>query len=368
MTSLNRWMFLMARESRGMTQSELGEVLGLAQGTISKVESGALPPTDELASKYSVALNLPRELFSLEYGYRYLPVTFYRKRLSIGKGEIKRIEANALLRRIFVHRLQTAVELPAVKLPRLILAASHTPETLAQDLRRQWQIPPGPIENLVTILEDHGIIVLCEDFGTDMVDGFSLFDVDDPMGVAPIVLINQSIPGDRQRFTMAHELAHMVLHHHLEIAPDTSEAEADLFASEFLVPSDEIAPHLQRIDMRRLSELKAYWKVSMQSLLVKAGRINRMTPPQKQRLWRQLAAQGWRKDEPVTIPYERPGLVLEALAFMRKDLGYTQEQIDRALLVLREVHLDPPGRLRLVSQQVSSKTTPPSPTSRTRSG
>jgi transcriptional regulator with XRE-family HTH domain len=64
MSEFNPEMLILARESRGWSQSELGETASIQQGTISKIESGALVPTPEVVAKFAEKLRYPVALFS----------------------------------------------------------------------------------------------------------------------------------------------------------------------------------------------------------------------------------------------------------------------------------------------------------------
>ena len=52
-----------------------------------------------------------------------------------------------------------------------------------------------------------GIVILAR-FGTNLLDGLS-FRV---QGMPPVFFMNKDVPGDRFRFSLAHELGHMVMH------------------------------------------------------------------------------------------------------------------------------------------------------------
>ena len=53
----------------------------------------------------------------------------------------------------------------------------------------------------------------------------------------PYFFVNAAHSGDRQLFSLAHEIGHMVLHAYPE---QEQEDQADRFASEFLMPEAEI--------------------------------------------------------------------------------------------------------------------------------
>ena len=83
-----------------------------------------------------------------------------------------------------------------------------TPEDAARAVREMWMLPRGPIPNMVELFEEHGAIVVPCDFGTDLLDALSQ-RVD---GLPVLIYVNINSPTDRLRLTLAHELAHMVLH------------------------------------------------------------------------------------------------------------------------------------------------------------
>jgi hypothetical protein len=72
--------------------------------------------------------------------------------------------------------------------------------------------------------------------------------------------MNSTVPGDRYRFTLAHELAHLVLHNH-PAGDEEMETEADEFAAEFLMPAKEVRPYVAAPSLGRLGRAKAHWKV-----------------------------------------------------------------------------------------------------------
>ena len=72
----------------------------------------------------------------------------------------------------------------------------------------------------------------------------------------------------------AHELGHAVMH---QIPTEHQEAEADRFASEFLMPAATIRDQLDALTVPKLARLKAEWGASMAALLRRGrdlGRVN----------------------------------------------------------------------------------------------
>jgi Zn-dependent peptidase ImmA (M78 family) len=113
--------------------------------------------------------------------------------------------------------------------------------------------------------------------------------------------------GDRHRFSVAHELGHLVLHHVPEGAPHTLERQADAFAEAFLLPEAAMLAELVLpITLTTLADLKTRWGVSLQALIRRAHTLGVLTPSQYRSLSAQLGARGWRTQEPITVPVERP--------------------------------------------------------------
>src|SRR5690606_8008858 len=112
------------------------------------------------------------------------------------------------------------------------------------------------------------------------------------------------------------------------------------FASEFLIPSKEIRPHLVRINIEKLAELKSYWKVSMQAILVKSYKqLSALTQNQYHYLWKQMSSLGYRRKEPIHIPVEKAHLIKEIIDLHLEELEYSKAELT-ALLNITEKEFD----------------------------
>jgi Zn-dependent peptidase ImmA (M78 family) len=109
----------------------------------------------------------------------------------------------------------------------------------------------------------------------------------------PVFFVHEDVPGDRERWTLAHEIGHVVMHH--QPTDGDIEEEANLFGNEFLTPAEEIGPDLLNMTLQKAAELKLYWKVSMQAIIVRAYQCRKITRNQFSYLFRQLSAKGYRK-------------------------------------------------------------------------
>ena len=179
---------------------------------------------------------------------------------------------------------------------------------------------PGPINNLTVAIENAGGIIIPCSFGTRKIDAMSQWAVDLP----PLIFLNKEVPGDRLRFSLAHEIGHIIMH---QVPTNDIEREADKFAAEFLMPKAEIAPYLTNLSIPKLANLKPYWKVSMAALLMRAGDLKKITDRQKQYLWTEMGKRGYRVKEPIDIPMEKPKTINDIVDAHLGGLGYSVAEL-----------------------------------------
>lgn len=321
----NYEMLVLARQARGMTQAKLAKNSGVSQGTISKIESGNRTLSDDDVAKFSAALRYPPEFFernSKQYGQG--TVCHHRKLQSVGVEKLRQVHASMNITRMATADLLNGVEInPTYSFPRLEVDDFGGPEEIARLVRQTWQLPMGPIKSMVEIVEGAGGIVVPCNFGTDKIDAISQRPDDQP----PFMFVSVTAPGDRLRFNLAHELAHIIMHS--APSPD-QEAEAHAFAAEFLMPAKEIKPQLRTLDMAKLADLKRHWKVSMQALIYRARTLETISARQERSWWMRFNKLGYKKVEPIEIPREEPTLIKRVIEFHRNQHGFSDAELSRA--------------------------------------
>lgn len=328
---INPDMIVLARESRGYTQSELADLLGVSQGKISKIESGMLNASSDLVEDLVRVLYYPQHFFSQTdpiYGIG-ASLFYHRKRQSLPNKDMGRVHAQVNIQCMHITRLLRSVNVPEGKFKHYdIDEYDGDIEMIARAARASWLIPRGPIKNLTKSIEDAGGIVIKCDFGTRLLDALSHW----VPGVPPLFFFNQRIPGDRLRFTLAHEIGHTFMHR--TINPDM-EDQAHKFAAEFLMPKEEIAPSLSNLNLQKLANLKLYWKVSMAAILHRAFDIGKITQTQNRYLWVQLSKAGYKTKEPaeLDIPVEDPSLLKEIIDTHRFKLKYGVSELSHLLAI-----------------------------------
>jgi Zn-dependent peptidase ImmA (M78 family)/transcriptional regulator with XRE-family HTH domain len=325
--TVNPAMMILAREARGMSQSELAHSLGVTQGYISKMEMMQLPIPDDILEKLCKVLHYPRSFFLQDRERIGVGINevFHRKSSAVPKRLIDQVHAHFDIRIQHLEALLHAVEIE-VTLPQLDIDQYLDPEKIAQLTRAYLHIPRGPIKNLIKTAEDAGVIIIIFDFETPKIDGTSRW-----IPGIPVVFLNAQVPADRQRFTLAHELGHLIMH---KVPDSNMEQQAHAFAAEFLMPARDIqGDFMEKVTLARLGILKQYWRVSMGALLEHASHLQGVTPNQYRYLRQQMAAAGYTTREPAEfdIPGETPTLLQEMITTHQTALSYTPSQLAEIL-------------------------------------
>jgi Zn-dependent peptidase ImmA (M78 family) len=256
----------------------------------------------------AAATQYPPQFF-LQKGHIVPASLSYRKRQQVPAKVLGSITAQINIMRRHVQLIAAAQQLPVPALPVYEITDTNNPEKIAALLRRKWQVPAGPLHNLTALLEAQGIIVCHFDFGTERVDSLSLLTDDQ----RPIIFMNRRLQGDRQRFTLAYELGHFIMHCFCNVPHQRDVThEANAFAAAFLLPAKELLPlFAPGITLPLLGELKRHWQQSMIALLYRADDLGLLTPNQKRYLMQQFNQQQIRRREPpeLDVPPEQPQLL-----------------------------------------------------------
>jgi Zn-dependent peptidase ImmA (M78 family)/transcriptional regulator with XRE-family HTH domain len=321
-----------ARQLAGLKQIELAEMVGITPPALSQYEHGLHAPSAPILQKLAFSLGFPREFF-LGAPSASPSHAFFRSLRSTPQRERDRAAAYAWLVARVVEAVESHVKLPKCDL-RLEAEVPSAPtradlESAAALVREQLGVTPGPVANVVRLLEAHGAAVATFADGDARLSAFSQWHGHRPVVVFCLGKEDKA----RQRFDAAHELAHLALHTEPEPGNHVLEQQADEFASAFLMPADDILPFLPRgrVCWEELEELKRVWGVSMQALLVRARRLDTISERSYEHAFRYLSRQGWRRNEPVDLgPPEQPQLLARAFVLLGKK-GLTPEDVLRGM-------------------------------------
>ncbi len=189
-------------------------------------------------------------------------------------------------------------------------------ETAALGLRRSWDLGVDPIGNLIEVLEDKSIKVDLLPAGP----GFDAlaFTAREDGGLA-VIAVREDLPGDRQRYNLAHELGHLLLRPGPAVGPEKS---AHRFAGAFIVPEEvvryELGDRRRLFSLYELHTLKHKYGLSMHAWIYRARDLRIISETDAARLFKEFKRKDWYRKEPGDqIPAERPTrmerLILHAL-------------------------------------------------------
>jgi Zn-dependent peptidase ImmA (M78 family) len=205
------------------------------------------------------------------------------------------------------------VDLPKVAVDGLT-ADRREVEAAAAYVRASWGLSPGPVDDMVRTLEEHGVVVMRMPLATPDVDAFSLPFPDRPV----IVLGADKNDRARSRFDAAHELGHLVMHDDQVWGVKEVETQAHRFAAAFLMPEADIYDALpSKADWALLFELKKTWQVSLAALLMRAKTLGKMSETDYLSAVKVASARGWRRVEPV--PLAAPEVPAHLLEFLQSN-------------------------------------------------
>src|SRR5882724_1180516 len=292
-----------ARELRGWTQTALAQQVEVHPSAIAQLETGRIQPSPPVLDAISRATGFPPTFFTRPSGPA-LPLGSLRFRARAAMTARQRRQAWGYAQTLYelMASMAAQTDYPAPRLPRL----DRDPVAAAAVTRQALGLPPDrPIGPLIRTLERGGVWVLAIPVPLPQRDACSVWAGGD--SATPVIVVAAAAAGDRRRFSVAHELAHLVLHHIPEGAPHVLEQQADAFAEAFLLPAGAMREALvPPITLTTLADLKVHWGVSLQALIRRAHTLDLITPSQYRSLSAQLGARGWRTREPIAVPVERP--------------------------------------------------------------
>ena len=305
--AVGRKIFVTRRAS-GLSLRDLSERIDnrVTAQAISKYEREESVPSSDVLYSISDALGVTPDYLASDQEIHIEAVDFRRKRLTSKREEAQvKSRVMLLLQRYLTveERLRLATVKPNFprEAPWPVVRDEAEAEHAALGLRMYWGIGLDPISNLVDLLEERGIKVFS--IGLDNIDGLTAKVRRDNGNTVFAVVVNRGDCGERQRFTIAHELGHMII----DVSPgEIEEKVANRFAGAFLMPAETLrskfGKHRRSVSMAELLELKRIFGVSAQALVYRCKELGIFSTPLARNLFRLFEQLGWRSP-----PYKEIG-------------------------------------------------------------
>lgn len=315
-----------AREYRGLTQTELtSKVEGLSQSNLSKYENGLSTLSDDLLSRIMDCLGFPMSFLDVSIRNE-AEDRHYRKKASVNKSDRGTIDRFVSLVAYCYDWMCDMMDFPSFGFAYFDIENGFTPEEVARNIRRKFKLGNEPVRNIVNLIEANGVVVYMWDCPYDDFDGVSL--ISDKGN--HIIIVNRNMSNDRKRFTLAHELGHILMHQNVDFIISESrdrEKEANAFASEFLMPSQAMKSQLLNIKFSDLPVLKRYWSASMASIVRRSYDLGCIDRAKYTTLMTELSRNGWRKNEPYLVSMDNAVLFSSAYSLLSSELGYSNSTV-----------------------------------------
>jgi Zn-dependent peptidase ImmA (M78 family)/transcriptional regulator with XRE-family HTH domain len=312
----------LARAAAGLSLRALEEELKslVTAQAIGKYERDEMMPSSTVLIALARALGVTEEYLLNPADVELLAVEFRKHKLTS-------VKEDATLRARILSEVERYIEVerilrldgrpPALPRKRVVRDFDEV-EKAALELRKAWQLGDDAIPNLCELLEEKGIKV-CAISLPEKVSGVQAVvnTVEDAR--LPVIVVNADHSGERQRFTVAHELGHLYLDVKGTLDPESA---CHRFAGAFLVHAGVLIRQVGRsrrtITAWELFELKLLFGVSAQAIAHRCKDLGIISQSAYARVFRLFNARGWRIEEPRPFTKERPArferLCIRALA------------------------------------------------------
>lgn len=304
------------RKLRRKSLRELGKAIGRSHETVRQYEEGMLDVDSNLLRQFSKALSLPIEFFLRPEYLTNAEVPDFRAHRSLSEREKGAVAAEA---REAVERYLEVAMLAKVSLieplPRGFpyrVSDLEEVEEAAEELRAVWQLGFDPLGPLIPLLEERGIPVI-ELSSSPKVDACTV-SFESPHGSGWVVAVRPELVGDRLRFSLGHELGHLMLN----CEGIDEESAAHRFSASFLVPRvaalAELGEKRSNLALNELYTLKHRYGLSMQAWIYRAAELGIITANHSSQLRDQLdSIEGPQREPGAQIATDRPKRLLQLL-------------------------------------------------------
>jgi Zn-dependent peptidase ImmA (M78 family)/DNA-binding XRE family transcriptional regulator len=268
------------RSKKKLTQQDLSELSGVSLPAIKNIErKKGLPRTNTLLA---ISKALDCRLQDLVKPIGELSAVRFRARSKMNRREQILAQVSKWLND-FAFLEALLVDKEEYKLNKLAGASGKlSPIQYAEEARSIIGLKPDePIHDICGLLESCGIKILALPYSSDAFNGLSVGE--DDKGPAIIINTWERISIERQIFSTAHELGHLLMHisdydGKARSEDKAQEKDADLFAGYFLMPEQGFDSEWEETAgipfVERVMKIKSIFKVSYKTVLYRLKQMD----------------------------------------------------------------------------------------------
>lgn len=298
--------FKSARLLNGLSLQGVADALNnkVTRQALHKYEKGQVIPDSEM-------LALLADVFKVRPDYFFRPIN-----VQLGEIEYRRLkgmsvrEENMIIEqtRDYLSRYLELEELVGIAYAFenplgafQTVSTNEDVEEAARQLREKWNLGLGPLFNIPELFEDKHIKVVELDAPISL-DGLQTW----VNGNIPVIAYNKNIAdkSDRVRFTLLHELAHLLLKFDPKLTEQQKEKLCHQFAGAVLLPKEtfleELGPHRNRLSITELGYIKRQYGISMQAIVYRANLLGIVNDHYKAQFFSMMKQMNWRVEEPIS--------------------------------------------------------------------
>lgn len=262
------------RNIRSMSLRDLASVVGVTQTAIAKYENNELVPDGDRLMEIARALSVSvADLMKPQRKNRPIKIS-YRKSHSLSRKSQTKLEI-LLQDKIndYLDVLDLLDERPA-KIVKYTVSNISEAEEAALHFRLCNNLNDlMPMTDLTSIVENLGINLIYLNDEDGVYKGF--FGVSEIIEEHPFICLTRSVNLFKHRFTLAHELGHLVL----DVCGEVDEEEAcDAFASSLLLPNRALLMKFgekrSSIDWQEFIEVQREYGISIKTAIYRLHRQN----------------------------------------------------------------------------------------------
>lgn len=295
--------FKSARLLSGLSLQEVADSLKkkVTRQAIYRYEKGEVVPDSETLDELSTLFNVRPDFFFRTTQVKIGEVEYRKLKISAKEeNKIKEQTKDYLSRYLEIEEIlgiKTEFVNPLKDYPK-VSAYSHVNEA-ANFLRKKWKLGTNAISNIAELLEDQHIKIL-KIHAKDEFSGLQTY----ANGTTPVIAYNENQihKKDRIRFTLIHELAHLLLKFD-ELPHKQIENLCHQFAGAVLLPElilkQELGEFRKRLSIDELGNVKKQYGISMQAIVMRANVCGIVNNNYKRQFFNMMNENNWRIDEPV---------------------------------------------------------------------
>ena len=289
---------------KNLSLERAGKLLNMSAPAVAKYEKGLITPNSEKLIAFANAYNVKVLDLLKTYDTPQMKFNAFRKKKRLCGQNLE------LLKEIIQNKVADYIEVIELnktkftnnKFKKYPCKNFNDIELAAKNFRKDNDLSINqPITDLINILENIGIIIIQIDNDKKFNDFDGLSEI---VNDIPVIVLLKDNDGARQRFTIAHELGHLIL----DINQLDEEKACNEFAGALLMPRqaviNEFGINRNNISYYELKAFKKEYKTSMSAIVYRLKELNIINEYLFRKINISFNINKIKKNEPVEIELE----------------------------------------------------------------